>query len=69
MYTVEPRDPNNGHFRDTASVLISDVRRSKTLMVKGPGGVFFVGRSSLSRRVGSTIVAIMQLQVVEVAEQ
>ena len=45
--TVEP--PNEVHFEDTASVLISEVVPfSEDAMVKG---VSFVGRSSLSRRV------------------
>ena len=52
LVTVEP--PNKGHFRDTASVLILEVvlfSEVINVMVKGPGGVSFVGRSSLSQRV------------------
>ena len=53
--TVEP--PNKEHFGDTASVLISEVvlfRRVNNVLIlwlKGPGGVSFVGRLSLSWRV------------------
>ena len=49
---------NKGYFGDIASVLISEVEVKNIIiiMVKGPGGVSFVGRSSLSRRVLSTVL-------------
>ena len=56
-YTVEPL--NKGHFGDTASVRISEVVLFSEIknfiinaVVKGPGRVVFVGRSSFSRRPG-----------------